>query len=42
MAAAYKSSSKPVMKGSRVKSIENVRNENKQLLEESWKKISIF
>ena len=38
----YKRSSKPVMKGSRVETIENARNEYKQLLEECWKKTSIF
>ena len=38
----YKSSSKPVMKGSRVESIKNARKEYKQLLEEGWKKTSIF
>ena len=37
-----KRSSKPVMKGSRVETIENARKEYKQLLEEGWKKISIF
>ena len=38
----YKRSSKPVMKGSRVESIEDARKEYKQLLEEGWKKTSIF
>ena len=38
----YKNSSKPVMKGSRVESIEDARNEYKKLLEEGWKKTSIF
>ena len=38
----YKSSSKPVMKGSRVESLENARKEYKQLIEEGWKKTSIF
>ena len=38
----YKRSSKPVMKGSRVETIENARKENKQLIEEGWKKTSIF
>ena len=38
----YKRSSKPVMKGSRVESIENARKEYKQLIEEGWKKTSIF
>ena len=34
--------SKPVMKGSRVESIEDARKEYKKLLEEGWKKTSIF
>ena len=38
----YKSSRKPVMKGSRIKSIEDARKEYKQLMEEGWKKTSIF
>ena len=38
----YKRSSKPVMKGSKVESIEASRKEYKQLLEEGWKKTSIF
>ena len=38
----YKRSSKPVMKGSRVETIENARNEYKKLLEKGWKKTSIF
>ena len=38
----YKWSSKPVMKGSRVETIEAARKEYKQLLEEGWKKTSIF
>jgi len=41
-ACVYKRSSKPVMKGSRVESIEDARKEYKQLLEEGWKKSSIF
>ena len=39
---AYKRSSKPVMKGSRVETIEAARKEYKQLLDEGWKKTSIF
>ena len=35
----FKRSSKPVMKGSRVESIEEARNENKKLLEEGWGKL---
>ena len=38
----YKKSSKPVMKGSRVESIEDARKEYKELLEEGWKKTNIF
>ena len=38
----YKRSSKPVMKGSRVESVEAAREEYKKLLEEGWKKTSIF
>ena len=38
----YKRSSKPVMKGSRVESIEDARKEYKKLLEEGWEKTSIF
>ena len=38
----YKRSCKPVMKGSRVETIENARKEYRQLLEEGWKKPSIF
>ena len=34
----YKRSSKPVMKGSRVESIEEARKEYKKLLEEGWGK----
>ena len=37
----YKRSSKPVMKGSRVESIEDARKEYNQLLEECWRKTSI-
>ena len=38
----YKRSSKPVMKGSRVESIENARKEYAELLKQGWKKTSIF
>ena len=37
-----KRSSKPVMKGSRVETIENARKEYKELLEQGWKKTRIF
>ena len=38
----YKRISKPVMKGSRVETIENARKEYKELLEQGWEKTSIF
>ena len=38
----FKRSSKPVMKGSRVESIEKGRKEYKKLLEEGWKKTYRF
>ena len=38
----YKRSSKPVMKGSRVETIENARKEYEKLLEQGWEKTSIF
>ena len=38
----YKRSSKPVMKGSRVETVESAREEYKKLLGEGWKKTSIF
>ena len=38
----YKRSSKPVMKGSRVETVEDARKEYKELLNEGWKKTSIF
>ena len=38
----FKRSSEPVMKGSRVESIEEARNEYKKLLEEGWKKTYRF
>ena len=38
----YRRSSKPVMKGSRVETIENARKGYKELLEQGWKKTSIF
>ena len=38
----YKRSSNPVMKGSRVETIETARKEYKELLEEGWKKTSIY
>ena len=38
----FKRSSKPIMKGSRVESIEEARNEYKKLLEEGWEKTYRF
>ena len=38
----YKRSSKPVMKGSRVETVEAERKEYKELLNEGWKKTYIF
>tara|TARA_B100000886_G_C19992506_1_gene314608 strand:+ start:20 stop:292 length:273 start_codon:yes stop_codon:yes gene_type:complete len=38
----FKRSSKPVMKGSRIESIEDARNEYKKLLEEGWEKAYRF
>ena len=38
----YKISRKPVMKGSRVETIENARKEYKELLEQGWKRTSTF
>jgi len=38
----FKRSSKPVIKGSRVESIEAARKEYAELLKEGWKKTSIF
>ena len=38
----YKRSSKPVMKGSRIETIEQARNKYKELLEEGWRKTSIY
>ena len=38
----YKRSSKPVIKGSRVETVESAREEYKKLLAEGWKKTSIF
>tara|TARA_Y100000766_G_C18336281_1_gene332622 strand:+ start:55 stop:303 length:249 start_codon:yes stop_codon:yes gene_type:complete len=38
----YKRSSKPVMKGSRIETIEEARKEYKKLLKEGWKKTHKF
>jgi hypothetical protein len=42
MVAFLKRSSKPVMKGSRVESIEEARKEYKKLLDEGWEKTYRF
>ena len=41
-ACVYKNQVNPVIKGSRAESIEDARKEYKQLLEEGWKKTSIY
>ena len=41
-ACVYKSSSKPVVKGGRIETLEIARVEYKELLAEGWKKTSIF
>ena len=41
-ACVYKRSSKPVVKGSRIETLETARKEYKKLLEEGWKKTSIY
>jgi len=41
MECLSKRSSKPVMKGSRVETIEQARSEYKELLKEGWMKTSI-
>ena len=38
----YKRNGKPVIKGSRVETIEDARDEYKKLLKKGWKKTSIF
>ena len=38
----YKRSGKPVMKGSRIETIEEARKEYKQLLKEGWEKTIIY
>lgn len=38
----YKSSSKPIYKGSRIEYLEDARKEYKKLLEEGWKKTDNF
>ncbi len=38
----YRASNKPIMKGSRVETIQAARKEYEELLKEGWKKTSIF
>ena len=41
-ACVYKRSSKPVIKGSRIETLEKARKEYKELLAEGWRKTSIY
>ena len=41
-ACIYKRSSKPVIKGSRIETLEKARKEYKELLAEGWRKTSIY
>ena len=41
-ACIYKRSSKPVIKGSRIETIEKAREEYNELLAEGWRKTSIY
>ena len=41
-ACVYKRSSKPVIKGSRIETLEKARGEYKELLAEGWRKTSIY
>ena len=41
-ACVYKRSSKPVIKGSRIETLEKAREEYKELLSEGWRKTSIY
>ncbi len=41
-ACVYKRSSKPVIKGSRIETLEKAREEYKELLDEGWRKTSIY
>ena len=41
-ACAYKRSSKPVIKGSRIETLEKAREEYKELLSEGWRKTSLY
>ena len=41
-ACVYKRSSKPVIKGSRIETLEKAREEYKELIAEGWRKTSIY
>ena len=41
-ACVYKRSSKPVIKGSRIETLEKVREEYRELLIEGWRKTSMY
>ena len=41
-ACVYKRSGKPVIKGSRIETLEKAREEYKELLSEGWRKTSIY
>ena len=41
-ACVYKRSSKPIIKGSRIETLEKAREEYKELLAEGWRKTSIY
>ena len=41
-ACVYKRSSKPVIKGSRIETLEKAREEYKDLIAEGWRKTSIY
>ena len=41
-ACVYKRSSKPVIKGSRIETLEKAREEYKELIAEDWRKTSIY
>ena len=41
-ACLYKRSSKPVIKGSRIETLEKAKEEYKELLAEGWRRTSIY
>jgi len=41
-ACVYKRSSKPIIKGCRIETLEKAREEYKELLSEGWRKTSIY